>query len=754
MSKQKKSELKRQTVLWLIAALLAGILPVTGTPPVRAAGYGINNPRKVSGVMTWDCIWFGNYWQKDKSKTTKTPIKWRVLSVQGDDAFLLADKCLDVLPYNVTRTDVTWETCTLRSWLNGYGTDKNVCKTDYSSGNFIDNAFTAEEQEAIQTTNVVNQANPNYPKVSAGKGTKDKLYVLSYQEAVKTAYGFSSNKDEHAKNRLGKATTYVTRVPITVSSGNVGWWLRSPDYSNKVAAKVQAIGYVNWQSVKAVNDTAVRPVLHINLSSVSRWSAAGTVNENGGGTEIPPPSRTPRPTPEPDPTRKPTPEPTPDPTPEPTPEPTPDPQDYDLRIKTKGNGAVDLKTLRNSITVGGNTSIVTTAEAGEDIQLTFQPEEGSAPYTFTIDGEEGKAEENIYKIPDIQSSHTVVVTFSDPPQPTPTATPAITPPAATGTPAPSEAPRPTKTPVVTATPEPTATPATTPPPVATGTPAPSEAPRPTKTPAATATSEPKPSTGPSSSPTPVPEVSSSPLPGNGPSVIQDGLGVSPDTAVKIQEVAEELDVSMDTILVTKKTIQSQKNDKDIKGAYLAKIQARVSQITEGKIKLTWNRVKGADGYEVYGNRCNTRKWIYEYKRKKTIKNGSQKSYTDPKCKKGTYYKYIVRAYKIIDGKKVTIAVSKTIHVTTNGGKNGNAKSVKVDKNKVTLKVGKTWKINASEIQEAKPLRHHREVSYESSHPKALSVSKKGVIKVKKKGKYTVFAYAQSGVYRKVQVRVK
>ena len=56
---------------------------------------------------------------------------------------------------------------------------------------------------------------------------------------------------------------------------------------------------------------------------------------------------------------------------------------------------MDLKTLRNSITVGGNTSIVTTAEAGEDIQLTFQPEEGSAPYTFTIDGEEGKAEENI-----------------------------------------------------------------------------------------------------------------------------------------------------------------------------------------------------------------------------------------------------------------------------------------------------------------------------------------------------------------------
>ena len=254
--------------------------------------------------------------------------------------------------------------------------------------------------------------------------------------------------------------------------------------------------------------------------------------------------------------------------------------------------------------------------------------------------------------------------------------------------------------------------------------------------------------------TPAPQASLSPLPEKDLSAIQDGLGVSPDTAVKIQAVAKELDVPMDTILVTEQTIRSQKTDQDIKGAYFSRIQAKASQITEKNIKLAWNRVKGADGYEVYGNRCNTKKWIYEYKLKKDIKNGNKKSYIDRKCKKGTYYKYMVRAYKVIDGKKVTIAVSKTIHVTTKGGKNGNAKSVKLNKNKVTLKAGKTWRIKAKEIKESKPLRHHREVSYESSRPKALSVSKKGVIKAKKKGKYTVFAYAQSGVYKKVKISVR
>ena len=250
--------------------------------------------------------------------------------------------------------------------------------------------------------------------------------------------------------------------------------------------------------------------------------------------------------------------------------------------------------------------------------------------------------------------------------------------------------------------------------------------------------------------TPIP----TPVPNKDVSDIADGLGVSGETAQKIQEAAKELDVAKDTILVTDQTITSQKTDDDVKGAYFARIQARVSQITENNIKLVWNKVKGADGYLVYGNRCNTKKLIYEYKLAKTITNSSKRSYIQRKCKKGNYYKFIVRAYKNIDGKKVTIAVSKTIHVVTNGGKNGNAGSVKVNKGKVSLKKGKTFQIKAKEIKQKKKLQYHRKVCYESSNPKVASVSKKGVIKAKKKGKCNVFVYAQSGIYKKVVVTVK
>lgn len=87
---------------------------VTGEGTARA-GEGLNNPTtNSSGVTTWDCIYFGNYWQGDTigdSRTDKNdakrPVKWRVLSVNGDDVFLLADRNLECLEYNGTDTGVT-----------------------------------------------------------------------------------------------------------------------------------------------------------------------------------------------------------------------------------------------------------------------------------------------------------------------------------------------------------------------------------------------------------------------------------------------------------------------------------------------------------------------------------------------------------------------------------------------------------------------------------------------------------------------
>ena len=60
----------------------------------------VNNPIRFLDKVQWDCVWFGNYPQSDVSGERKEPIKWRVLHVDGNDAFLLADQCLDARPFN------------------------------------------------------------------------------------------------------------------------------------------------------------------------------------------------------------------------------------------------------------------------------------------------------------------------------------------------------------------------------------------------------------------------------------------------------------------------------------------------------------------------------------------------------------------------------------------------------------------------------------------------------------------------------
>ena len=284
------------TTLAMILSLGSG---VTMFQKVLAAGYNLTNPTTGSnGVTTWDCIYFGNYYQSDSTGTTKDPIKWRVLSVDGDDAFLLADKNLDAKAYNMSYTNVTWENCTLRSWLNGYGAHSNVENTDYRSDNFIDTAFTEAEQNAILQTNVINEDNPYYG-TEGGNNTIDQVYLLSITEASNTYYGFNSMFDTLSETRKAKNTSYANKQGAWASAsmedmGNGEWWLRSPGYYRSNASDVLPNGR-GYHSSHVLSNTgiAVRPALHLNLSASNLWSYAGTVSAQGGSPTTNTPSITP-----------------------------------------------------------------------------------------------------------------------------------------------------------------------------------------------------------------------------------------------------------------------------------------------------------------------------------------------------------------------------------------------------------------------------------------------------------------------------
>ena len=254
----------------------------------NTSSYGLSNPTISNGVTTWDCIYFGNYYQSNSS--TKEPIKWRVLSVNGNDAFLLADQNLDAKPYNEEYTDVTWATCTLRTWLND---------------TFLNTAFTSAEQAAIKNTTVVNDDNPYYD-TEGGVNTTDKVYLLSIAEACSnTDYGFNGAFRTKSETKEAKNTAYAkecgawtfTSTEYTGYEGNGRWWLRSPGDDSLDASIVDYDGFdLLSGSIVSHDDYAVRPALHLNLSSSSLWRYAGKVSSDGS-VDLPTPSPTNTPAP-------------------------------------------------------------------------------------------------------------------------------------------------------------------------------------------------------------------------------------------------------------------------------------------------------------------------------------------------------------------------------------------------------------------------------------------------------------------------
>jgi hypothetical protein len=165
----------------------------------------------------------GNTYQDDNGYYINTaywfkyePLQWRVLSNTNGELFVMADKILDSRAYNQVDTNVTWETCTMRSWLNN---------------DFYNTAFNSSEQARIETSTVVNANNPWYG-TSGGNNTNDKLFLLSYGESMNPAYGFSSSTGSDTA-REAQGTDYSRSQGLYVYSGssydeNSHWWLRSP----------------------------------------------------------------------------------------------------------------------------------------------------------------------------------------------------------------------------------------------------------------------------------------------------------------------------------------------------------------------------------------------------------------------------------------------------------------------------------------------------------------------------------------------
>ena len=171
---------------------------------------------------------FGNY---------HGAVEWLVLDKKDGKALLISKYCLDAKEYdkNENNESVTWETSTLRQWLNS-------C--------FINEAFTDEEKALICDTHLQNPDNPEY-RTDGGNDTTDKVFLLSIDEASRY---FADNEA-----RLTYATAYAKENGA--GDKNAWWGLRSPGEDENNVAMVGDVGsisiYSDGKSVYVNKDGAV-----------------------------------------------------------------------------------------------------------------------------------------------------------------------------------------------------------------------------------------------------------------------------------------------------------------------------------------------------------------------------------------------------------------------------------------------------------------------------------------------------------------
>ena len=205
----------------------------------------------LKSAQVGDIVVFGTYEQDNSVNNGKEEIEWIVLDKQDGRILVISRYILDCQKYNTSRSDVTWETCSLRAWLND---------------SFLNAAFTSEEQAKIQSTTISADKNPQF-KTRAGNSTKDKVFLLSIAEAGKY---FPSD----AKRMCG-ATTYAlsrgleTKAEYHTPDGKLScwWWLRSPGEDQHSAANVFRDGLFDYEGDN-VDYTAdgVRPVMWIKVN--------------------------------------------------------------------------------------------------------------------------------------------------------------------------------------------------------------------------------------------------------------------------------------------------------------------------------------------------------------------------------------------------------------------------------------------------------------------------------------------------------
>ena len=195
------------------------------------------------------------------------PIYWQVLSYEKEtgNAVVLSKNIIDSQQYYNNYNDErtidgktvypnNYEHSDIRAWLNG---------------TFYNNAFSGKEKDAIIATPLDNSASDEEYSQYDSNSTTDKVWLLSYDEAHNSEYGFNAEYWSYSYTRMALCTTYALSQGATGSNGYSYWWLRSAGRDDNCACLVCFDGSVSDLGGTYNTDFGVRPALTINLLALS-----------------------------------------------------------------------------------------------------------------------------------------------------------------------------------------------------------------------------------------------------------------------------------------------------------------------------------------------------------------------------------------------------------------------------------------------------------------------------------------------------
>lgn len=193
---------------------------------------------KLNTSNVGDTILLGAYEQDNQISNGKEPVIWNVIKKDGKRVLLISQDGLDCKEYHPENVAVNWEMSSIRKWLNG---------------EFINNAFSKNEQKVLSSSKITADKNPEYD-TNPGNPTNDKVLLLSIKEL-----------EQYLPSKKCTPTAYAVANGAVEEDGNCYWWLRTPGGREYMASLVITPGYLSCMGNVVDNKRCVRPALWISL---------------------------------------------------------------------------------------------------------------------------------------------------------------------------------------------------------------------------------------------------------------------------------------------------------------------------------------------------------------------------------------------------------------------------------------------------------------------------------------------------------